>query len=141
MPGSGGCLCGAVRFELAGDLGPIVACHCSYCRRAHGAPFVNVSLVPSAALRWTAGASEIVEWKTPAGGRRAFCGRCATRLYNRPKRFPEHVSLVVGCLDPETGRGPEAHINVESKAPWYEIRDGLPQFDALPKGPAAEGLR
>jgi len=139
MSRTGHCLCGAVRYELRGELGPPVACHCSYCRRAHGSPFAVVSMVKRADFQITAGEDEVRSWETPGGGQRVFCGRCATRLGNLPKKFPTHMSLVVATLDTEMDQPPVAHVNVESKAPWYEIADGGPQFDALPPG-AAEAL-
>ena len=132
MPHTGHCLCGAVRYELAGELGPPVACHCSYCRRAHGSPFSVVSLVRRADFRFTVGEEEVVTWDTPGGGQRVFCGRCATRICNYPKKFPGSMSLVVASLDEEIEQAPVAHVNVESKAPWYEITGDAPQFDALP---------
>jgi len=136
---TGHCLCGGVRFEVRGDLGPPVACHCQYCRRAHGSPFSIVSLIRRSDLHFTAGKELLTVWDTAGGGQRVFCSRCGTRIGNYPRKYPGSVSLVLGTLDAELERGPVAHVNVESKAPWYEIADGAPQFDALPKG-AEEAL-
>jgi hypothetical protein len=89
--------------------------------------------IPRESLRWTSGEDSIVEYATPGGGMRCFCSRCGTRLYNSPRSFPGLMSLVAGTLDDELTLGPVAHINVESKASWFEITDACPQFDALPK--------
>ena len=91
-----------------------------------------ICLVRRDDFRFTAGEEEVVTWDTPGGGQRVFCGRCATRICNHPKKFPGFMSLVVASLDEEIGQAPVMHINVESKAPWYEIPDGVPRFDALP---------
>ena len=139
MPQTGHCLCGAVRYELTGELGPSFNCHCQYCRRGHGAAFVTVAWVPAGALCITAGEGAIREFRTEGVGSRFFCERCGTRLWNRAQSTPAYLSLVVASLDLEPARGPLMHINVESKAGWYEIRDALPQHAALPPG-AREAL-
>ena len=128
----GHCLCGAVRYELDAELSGIVACHCQYCRRAHGAAFVPISWIPRPALHFVAGEADIEEYETPGVGFRAFCRRCGTRLYNRAASSSEFVSLIVGSLEQDPPYPPLMHLNVESKAGWYEIADGRPEFRALP---------
>ena len=129
---AGGCLCGAVRYELAGELGPVTLCHCQYCRRVHGAPFVALSLMRSDHVQWVSGADRIEEVQTQGVGTRAFCRSCGTRLYNRPESAPKITMLVVESLDDDSGVKPLMHINLESKSAWYEIRDDLPRYPALP---------
>ncbi|MFP6627717.1 MAG: GFA family protein [Myxococcota bacterium] len=129
---AGGCLCGAVRYEFDAELGPVTLCHCQYCRRAHGAPFVALSLMRSDQLRWVSGAELIQQVQTQGVGTRAFCRSCGTRLYNRPESAPQITMLVVESLDDDRGVEPLMHINLESKSAWYEIRDDLPCYPALP---------
>ncbi len=129
---AGGCLCGAIRYELEAELGPVTLCHCQYCRRAHGAPFVAVSFMRSDQLRWVSGADLIQEVRTEGVGCRAFCRRCGSRLYNRPESAPHVTMLVVGSLDDDRGVQPLMHINLESKSAWYEIRDDLPRYQGFP---------
>ncbi len=126
---TGRCLCGAVRYEVDAELGPLVNCHCQFCRRAHGAAFSTMAAVPAAALHVTEGEDEIARH---AG--RHFCRRCATRLYNTTESIPDRVMLVAASLDPEPAQPPVLHINLESKAPWYEILDGCPCFEGFPPG-------
>ena len=114
MPYTGGCLCGDVRYRLDGELGPLVNCHCQFCRRAHGSAFSTVSRVRKSALRFTSGEEQVSRF-----GGRHFCRRCATRLYNTGDSMPDHVVLVVAGLDQEPSEGPVVHVNVESKAQWY----------------------
>ena len=129
---TGGCLCGAVRFELTGKLPPAVNCHCRFCRRAHGAPFVTIAWVQEAAFRFVAGEDRLVRHESPAGYR-TFCASCGARLFSG---VPDSgfLSLALASLDDPPTREPIMHVNVESKAPWYEIRDDLPHFPALPPG-------
>ncbi len=126
---SGHCLCGAVRYELDCEIRSVTNCHCRYCRRAHGAAFATTALVPSSALRITAGEDSIARH-----GGRYFCRVCGSRLFNRPEAYPAATALVVTSLADEPTLRPAAHMNVESKAPWYDILDGSPQFEAFPPG-------
>jgi hypothetical protein len=126
---TGQCYCGAVRYELDGELGALVNCHCRSCRRVHGAAFSTVALVRSAEFRVTAGASDVRE-RRHAGGARTFCVHCGGRLWNRPAANDAWLALVVATLDVE----PETPPIVESKAPWYHIADALPQYPGFPPG-------
>jgi hypothetical protein len=137
MAETGRCLCGRVRYEVACAIGPLVNCHCQFCRRAHGAAFITVTWVPKSDLRFTVGAHSVKEFRTEGVGVRAFCEHCGTRLYNQALSNPDFVALVVSSLDAEPDRAPVVHVNVESKAAWYEILDGRPQFAALPPGAEA----
>ena len=130
----GGCLCGGLRYEVLADLGPVILCHCQYCRRAHGAPFVALSLVASSQLRWTSGAALVEEVHTAGVGTRAFCRDCGSRLYNRPESTPQVTMLVLGSLDDDSGLEPVMHVNLESKSAWYEIHDDLPRHHGFPPG-------
>ncbi len=115
----------------------MVNCHCQFCRRAHGAAFATVAMVPTASFRLTHGADALHERVTEGVGCRAFCIRCGTRIYNRPESAGGITMLVVASLDDPSGLAPVMHVNVESKAPWYEIRDELPRFPGLPPGSEA----
>jgi hypothetical protein len=127
MTHTGGCLCGAVRYALEGEPGPLINCHCRFCRRAHGAAFATTMLVPSRALRFTRGEDEIARHAS-----RYFCRTCAGRLFNRLDAHPAATMLVVASLDDEPTGEPVLHVNLESMAPWYTIRDDAPRFDGFP---------
>ena len=133
MTRTGRCYCGLVQYRLEGGLGPLVNCHCQYCRRAHGAAFATVSLVQSADFRITSGDEAVRQYRNPQGFR-YFCERCGGRLFNRPMSTEKFLLLVIASLDEEPARRPVMHINVESKAPWYDILDDLPQHQSLPPG-------
>jgi hypothetical protein len=124
---TGHCLCGAVRYELDFELQLLTNCHCRFCRRAHGAAFVTVTLVPTDALRVT-GEEHVARHEG-----RHFCGTCGTRLWNRTEALPGATVLMVASLDPEPETRPALHFNVESKAPWHEILDDRPQFPSFPE--------
>jgi len=129
----GGCYCGAVRYEVEGTLGPLINCHCRFCRRAHAAAFVTVTPLPSERFRWTGGEDALREYRS-GGGWRFFCERCGGRLINRPASSDGLTMLLVATLDVEPEVAPSLHINVASKAPWYEILDDKPKLPGFPPG-------
>jgi hypothetical protein len=133
MARTGRCYCGVVRYRLDGELGPLVNCHCRHCRRAHGAAFATVTRVDRADFHVTAGDEAVREYRNPEGVR-YFCDRCGGRLFNRPESTDAFLMLVVATLDAEPDARPAMHVNVDSKAPWYDILDAAPQHGALPPG-------
>ena len=128
---TGHCLCGGVRFEVDGELGPIVYCHCEMCRRATGTAFATSASVRGA-FRLVAGAELVSEYQSSEGSYRAFCSRCGSPVYNRVEGSPTR-RVRLGTLDADPGGRAVAHVWVGSKAPWFEITDTLPRFDEAPK--------
>jgi catechol 2,3-dioxygenase-like lactoylglutathione lyase family enzyme len=131
----GSCLCGAIRYE-ASDAGLAVHCHCSRCRKWHGAAFASVVRVPTEAFRITTGAESLGRYGSSAGVERCFCKICGSSLFTlRPDLGRVHVRL--GTIDGDPGVRPSQHIFVGSKASWFEITDSLPQHEELPPEPSA----
>jgi hypothetical protein len=129
---TGRCLCGGVRFEIDGRLGPVVYCHCSLCRRATGSAFATNASVAEDAVRVVAGVELVTEYPDKSESFRAFCSRCGSPVFKRhPARGITRVRL--GTIDGDPGRRPEAHIWTGSKAPWDVIPDDtLPRYDEAP---------
>ena len=128
---TGHCLCGDVAYAASGVLAPVVNCHCGFCRRVHGAPFVTVAFLPARALERLESSIEPAVFTTPAGNLRHFCPRCSTPVYNT-QPGTDLACLIVSSLAPEFQPSPWFHVNTASKAPWYEIGDDLPRFGAWP---------
>ncbi|MBS0417638.1 MAG: GFA family protein [Proteobacteria bacterium] len=129
----GQCLCGTVRYEVSGPFGSMTHCHCSMCRKHHGAPFATYVSAPLGAFRWICGEDAVAQFKTESGGMRSFCNHCGsvTPIFEHERGM---VFIPAGNLDGELGIKPQRHIFVGSKAPWYEIRDALPQHEEWPPG-------
>ena len=125
---SGGCLCGAVRYEIAGELTRASHCHCSMCRKQHGAAFGSYAAVGRADFRWVSGESEIARFEATPGIARGFCRRCGSTLF-WDADDAQGFGVALGTVDGDPGVRPSLHIFVGSKAPWFEITDDLPQFD------------
>lgn len=122
---TGGCLCGAVRYEVKGPLRDVVNCHCRMCQRQHGnfgphskARKVNITVTNDAGLAW---------YKTSEIARRGFCRLCGSGLFWDPFEL-DATGIIAGTLDGPTGLKTIGHIFVGEKCDFYEITDDLPQF-------------
>ncbi len=127
---SGSCLCGAVAYEVSGELGPIANCHCRTCRKAHSAAFATTAGALRESFRWTKGEDVVASFESTPGKDRFFCPRCGSHLVAAWRDAP-HVIVRIGSLDSDPERGPAVHIWTSQKAPWHEIQDSIPQ---LPEG-------
>lgn len=132
----GGCLCGAVRYEIQGALAAIQVCHCGQCRKAQGTAFATNIPVYAERLRFVAGRDGIREFESSPGKLRAFCTNCGSPIYSRRVDTPETLRIRAGTLDGPVEARPLAHFYVGSKADWWLIGDDLPQFDAAYVPPA-----
>jgi hypothetical protein len=129
---SGSCLCGGVRYEITGALTGALNCHCSMCRKAHGAAFRSRARVKATDFRWLQGEDLVTYFESSFGNHRGFCSVCGTALLSRFDFDTGVYGLPLGALDDDPGVRPQFHVFVGSKAPWFEITDALPQFEELP---------
>lgn len=124
--GSGGCLCGGVRYKVDGLLSDAGACHCSQCRRTTGNYFVAASCIQSAL---TFENDDTLAWyDSSPQARRGFCSRCGSSLFWEGRERDE-IDILAGSLDAPTGLTMTDHIFVADKGDYYEIADGLPQYE------------
>jgi hypothetical protein len=128
----GTCLCGAVQFE-AGPFDSMVHCHCSMCRRHHGAMFATFLTGSGDSFRWQAGEDRVVAYRSSDRGLRPFCGTCGSVA---PTVLPAlGIAFVpAGNLEGDPGMRPERHMFAASRADWFPIADALPQHDRFPPG-------
>ena len=128
---TGSCLCGGVRYEIEGKIGPALNCHCSTCRKATGAAFRSRVAVPSENFRWVSGEDLLTRYESSPGTKRTFCRICGATMVSMFDANPKTLGLPMGTLDDDPGLRPSFHVFVGSKAPWFEITDDLPQFDGF----------
>ena len=128
---SGTCLCGAVRYEIDGPFHTMLHCHCSICRKNHGALFVTFVSAPLAGFRWLAGEDNITRYPSSDQFDRPFCKTCGSAV-PMPSPALGLVFAPAGTLEGDPGIRPQGHIFVGSKASWYEITDALPQYAEYP---------
>lgn len=125
----GSCLCGSVRYEIRGRLTRLTHCHCSMCRKAHGAAFGSYLGAEAEGFAFVAGEGEVAAYRSSPGVRRTFCRRCGATLQFLDDSDSAVVWVAAGTLDDDPGIRPLRHIWVGSKAPWYDIEDALPKYD------------
>ncbi len=128
---TGGCLCGAIRYECSHELSNVIVCHCSDCRRASGTAASHNAAVPAAAIRFTRGEPRIFS-KTADSGRvlrRYFCGDCGSPLFSRRDSTPEVMVLRVGSLDEPQSLRIAMNIWTRSAQPWVFIDESLPAHE------------
>ena len=126
----GSCLCGGIRYEITGPLGRVGHCHCSMCRKSHGAAFVTWAIVTPGQFRWTAGEELLHAYQSSPDRARCFCSRCGSPLVSTWRGTVTEVALAT--VDGDPGVRPGEHIFTQSRACWYEIADGLPQHREWP---------
>ncbi|MBI3530426.1 MAG: GFA family protein [Betaproteobacteria bacterium] len=130
---TGSCLCGAVKYEIRGELGPAFYCHCSRCRKASGSAFASNVVVSAKDFVIVQGEGSLRSFSSSEGMHRTFCSNCGSPIMSRRENFPQ-VRVRLGTLDTPLSEGPGAHIFVASKADWFEIHDALPQYSERPQG-------
>jgi len=126
---TGSCLCGKVRFSVTGALKAPDACHCRQCRKISGHYFVSTD-VPREAL--SIEGEEHVRWfQSSEKARRGFCGHCGSNLFWDPLHR-DWTGIAMGAFDSPTQTHTELHIFFADKGDYYDLTDGLPQFDTVP---------
>ena len=123
---SGGCLCGAVRYIVSGRPRGVVYCHCSQCRRQTG-HYYAATTVPVADLSLT-GEENLTWYRASDFARRGFCATCGSALFWLADEA-DTISVMAGSFDSPSGLEGEVHIFVADKGDYYEITDGLPEYD------------
>ncbi len=137
MSVQGRCLCGGVRYELDAPFRSMVHCHCSMCRKHHGALFATFLTGPIGRFRWLAGEALVGVYTSSAGVERRFCRTCGSSLPDLWDAEDE-VCCPAGGLEEDPGMRPDHHIFAESAPEWAPITDGLPRFAAYPPGVGGE---
>jgi hypothetical protein len=134
LPLTGGCPCGAIRYELTAAPLLLYACHCTSCQRQTGSAMTMNMLAPAAAFSITRG--------TPKGWRRPnaaesyttswFCGDCGGRIYGSRDNRPGVHTLRAGTLDDASWLEPAAHFFTRSAQPWERFDGAATCFEAMP---------
>jgi len=121
----GSCLCRKVTYEISGEVGDIVHCHCITCRKAHGAAFSSVASVQLTNFQLT-GEEKLSSFESSSGKVRHFCANCGTQIY-AIREGASHIILRLGSLDDEINSKEISHIWTSQKASWYNINNALPE--------------
>jgi hypothetical protein len=122
----GGCLCGAVRYRIAGEPVSAGLCHCRSCRKIASAPVLPFATFRTDAFTWTQGTP--ADFQSSAPVTRSFCGRCGSPLTYRHSETPDLFDIMIGSLDDPDSVAPTFHVWTSHKIAWDPIDDGLPAF-------------
>ena len=126
----GRCLCGGIRYEYGGTVGPANYCHCEDCRRCTGSAFNLGVRLDAAAFRIVSGAPKGFTKRGDSGNEltRHFCPDCGSPLFTSSPRHPESVYVKAGSFDDPSVVHPALQIWVASSVPWSRIDPALPAF-------------
>ena len=128
---TGSCLCQSVRYEVASEISHAENCHCSMCRKAHGAAFSTNALVPTSALK-IEGSEHLTSYRSSPNREKMFCSKCGSQLFVKRLNALEGTVITLGTLDDDPKVGPNRHVFVGSKAPWYNQDAHLPSYKVYP---------
>jgi hypothetical protein len=133
MPGfplTGGCACGAVRYEVTAPLTGASYCHCKGCQRRSGAAASPRAHPAEGTFRIVAGQDRLRVWTSAAGGEKWFCGECGSHVYANNPAHADPIGIRMGTFDADPGVRPSARQFVSYAAAWEPIPD-----DGLPRHP------
>jgi hypothetical protein len=122
---SGGCQCGAMRYEFAAPLQDVAHCHCSVCRRTSGGIVTTWITVPLANFRWLSGTPS--QYASSSSCTRSFCPTCGAQLTLFTCLSPETLDITVATLDQPQLAPADRHIWVQSRLPWIHLDEQLPE--------------
>ena len=123
----GSCFCGKVRYVVEGSPGVMMNCHCTDCRKSHGAAFATYIEVPWKGFSFVQGESELTTYTAPSGTKRSFCRSCGSIVTCWSEGDTNTLEISASTLDTPTDAKPAYHIYVRSKASSLDILDDRPQ--------------
>lgn len=129
---TGSCLCQGIHYEIQGEIGDIVQCHCQRCRKANGTAFATNAPIAVSSFRITQGEHLLKKFQSTEITQRWFCSECGSPIVSHKKDMPELYRLRLGTLDSALSQKPTMHIFTASKAEWDCISDDLPQYAERP---------
>ncbi len=128
---SGGCQCGATRYELYARPEKVHLCHCRMCQKAVGGAFAALAPVRQRDFAWTK--DRPGEFQSSERAARGFCSLCGTPLSFR-YLASEWIDVTIGSLDDPGAVPPELHYGVESRVHWLDDLNDLPEYETRPGG-------
>ena len=147
LPLTGGCNCGAVRFEVSEPLLGAVYCHCTRCQRRTGTAAAPSAAVKPGTFRLVSGEDHTRRWSGGDGNDKVFCGTCGSHLFSQNPQDPEIINVRMGSFDGDPGVRPAGRVHVASAATWESIPDDglmrlpgpLAGFDPRSSDPSGAG--
>lgn len=127
---TGGCRCGAVRYDATGSPEHRSICHCDDCRKSSGSFMVGWALFPDDSVTVTGAPTT---YESSPGTFRQFCGTCGTGLFYRNEAiFPGRIDIQTATLDDLHALPPQARIQIADAPRWMAGFGDLPTFERFP---------
>ncbi len=124
---TGGCLCGAIRYETNAAPTRCMICHCEQCRKHSGGPCLSFVHFRADAFVWLG--NEPARYRSSAYAERGFCPTCGSTVSMHENVLADRVQIALGSLD-EPGRvTPDDHVWTKSRISWFDVNDDLPRID------------
>ncbi|MCG8532385.1 MAG: GFA family protein [Desulfovibrionales bacterium] len=126
----GSCLCQAVQFDIDGDIKSVTHCHCSMCRKSHGAAFATFAATPINNFKLT-GQEHICSYESSPGVQRTFCKHCGSQIQwiDNDRWSKEWATFSLALLDADLEPRKQKHIYFASKVPWLKVCDSFPKYE------------
>jgi hypothetical protein len=129
-PLQGGCLCGAVRYEITAPFISSNYCHCTHCQRRTGTGSSIGGRVPQEGFRLLSGEEHMRAYTPPVGRPKVFCTTCGSAVFSGDPLNDEEVAVRFGSLDGDPGIRPQYRQYLSSAAVWDAVpEDGLPRYE------------
>ena len=134
-PFTGGCACGAIRYESTAEPVLMLHCHCRDCQRSSGGPFSSFVVVPAEAFTLRQGSPRFHASPSEMGGmtRRDFCPECGSPVLVRPDGIPHIIAIRTGSLDDPSGFNPQVDVWTSDAHPWDQMNLALPKSEKYPE--------
>lgn len=126
---SGSCLCGAINFSASLPSKWCAHCHCSLCRKAHGAGYVTWVGFEQDHVSFTRGEDHLTWYESTPGAQRGFCRQCGSSLFFRSKQWAGELHIALGCIDDAIDRQPQANVFFDKHVAWMPVDETLKQLD------------
>ncbi|MFC1701214.1 GFA family protein [Pseudomonadota bacterium] len=125
----GGCFCGSIGFTATLPSKWCAHCHCSMCRKTHGAGYVTWVGFESGQVSITKGKEYLTWFESSAGAQRGFCQKCGSSLFFRSERWAGELHIALGSMDDAIDRQPQANVFFDNHVEWMPIDESLKKVD------------
>jgi len=126
---NGSCFCGAIKFTADLPSKWCAHCHCSMCRKAHGAGYVTWTGFEQAQVSIGSGTDQLTWYDSSPGAQRGFCRQCGSTMFFRSERWAGELHIALGCIDDALDREPQANVFFDRHVDWMPIDKSLKQVD------------
>ncbi|MEO9461743.1 MAG: GFA family protein [Marinomonas sp.] len=132
MKATGGCQCGAIRYEVTGEITGHALCHCSDCRASSGAPAMAWLMIPEDSFSLTKG--ELTVYNSSGAAMRQFCGKCGTGIaYTNAEHLPGLIDIQSATLDDANANAPAVQIQTADRLFYMKNLESIPAFHGFPE--------